>query len=89
MHEKWEADPIVGSDCPSSETNGIWIKKEFKPNYRPLGPEEDDVVDSCSEHPDGPFDHERFKTWTVLAHVEDQVMDRYASLGPSDHHHQK
>ena len=37
IHEKCEADPIIGSTCPSPETNGIWIKKEFKPNYRPLG----------------------------------------------------
>ena len=89
LHEKCEADPIIGSTCPSAETNGIWIKKEFKPNCRPLESEEDDVVDLWSEQPDGPFDHERFKTWTVLAHVADEVMDRYAFLDPSDHHHQK
>jgi len=55
--------------------------KEFKPDYRPFGSEEDDVVDSGSEQPDGPFDHERFKTLTVLAHVAGQVMDRYAIKG--------
>jgi len=37
IHEKCQADPIIGSDCPSQETIGLWIKKEFKPNYRPLG----------------------------------------------------
>ena len=55
--------------------------QEFKPNYRPLGSEEDDVVDPRSEQPDGPFDHERFKTLTVLAHAAGQVMDRYAIKG--------
>ena len=74
-------DPIIGFDCPSPETIGIWIKKEFKPNYRLLGSEEDDVVDPWSEQPEGPFDHERFQTLTVLAHVAGQVMDRYAIRG--------
>ena len=55
--------------------------QEFKPNYRPLGSEEDDVVDPRSEQPDGAFDHERFKTLTVLAHAAGQVMDRYAIKG--------
>ena len=55
--------------------------QEFKPNYRPLGPEEDDVVDPWSEQTDGPFDHERFETLTVLAHVAGRVMDRYAIKG--------
>ena len=55
--------------------------KEFQPNYRPLGSEEDDVVDPRSEQPDGPFDHERFKTLTVLAHAAGRVMDRYAIKG--------
>jgi len=41
IHEKCEADPIIGSDCPSTKTNGRWIKKEFKPNYRPLGIEKE------------------------------------------------
>jgi hypothetical protein len=41
--------------------------QEFKPNYRPLGSDEDDVVDPWSEQTDGPFDHERFETLTVLA----------------------
>ncbi|MDE0721358.1 MAG: hypothetical protein OSB75_12520 [Dehalococcoidia bacterium] len=52
--------------------------QEFKPNYRPLGSEEDDVVDPWSEQTDGPFDHERFETLTVLARVAGRVMDRYA-----------
>ena len=55
--------------------------QEFKPNYRPLGSEEDDVVDPRSEQADGPFDHERFKTLTVLAHAAGRVMDRYAIKG--------
>jgi hypothetical protein len=55
--------------------------QEFKPNYRPLGSEEDDVVDPWSEQTDGPFDHERFKTLTVLAHAAGRVMDRYAIKG--------
>ncbi len=55
--------------------------QEFKPNYRPFGSEEDDVMDSGSEQTDGPFDHERFETLTVLAHVAGQVMDRYAIKG--------
>ena len=55
--------------------------KEFKPNYRTLGSGEDDVVDPWSEQPDGPFDHERFKTLTVLAQTAGQVMDRYAIKG--------
>ena len=81
IHEKCQADPIIGSNCPSQEIIGLWIKKEFKPNYRPSGSEEDDVVDPWSEQPDGPFDNERFKTLTVLAHVAGQVMDRYAIKG--------
>ena len=55
--------------------------KEFEPNYRPMGSEEDDVVDPRSEQPDGPFDHERFEALTVLAHAAGQVMDRYAIKG--------
>ena len=55
--------------------------QEFKPNYRPLGSEEDDVVDSRSEQTDGHFDHERFETLSVLAHVAARVMDRYAIKG--------
>ena len=57
------------------------MMKEFRPNYRPLGSEEDDVVDPWSEQPDGPFDHERFRTLTVLAHTAGQVMDRYTIKG--------
>ena len=60
---------------------GALMMKEFRPNYRPLGSEEDDVVDPWSEQPDGPFDHERFRTLTVLAHTADQVMDRYTIKG--------
>ena len=60
---------------------GVLMMKEFHPNYRPLGSEEDDVVDPWSEQPDGPFDHERFRTLTVLAHTADQVMDRYTIKG--------
>ena len=41
IHEKCQADPIIGSDCPSQETIGLWIKKEFEPNYRPLGSEKE------------------------------------------------
>ena len=43
IHEKCEADPIIGSDCPSPETIGLWIEKEFEPNYRPSWSEEDDL----------------------------------------------
>ena len=81
IHEKCQADPIIGSDCPSKKTISNWITKEFKPNYRLLGSEENDVVDPWSEQPDGPFDHGRFQTLTVLAHAADQVMDRYAIKG--------
>jgi len=76
IHEKCQANPIIGSDCPSKKTIGIWIKNEFKPNYIPLRAEKDDVVDPWSEQPDGPSDHENFKTLTVLAHVASQAMDR-------------
>ena len=41
IHEKCKVDQIIGSDCPSTKTNGRWIKKEFEPNYRPLGSEKE------------------------------------------------
>ncbi len=35
IHEKCEADLIIGSACPYPETIGLWIKEEFEQNYRP------------------------------------------------------
>ena len=55
--------------------------KEFGTDYRPSESEENDVIDPWSEQPDGPFDHQRFETLTVLANTAGQVMDRYAIKG--------
>ena len=55
--------------------------KEFRPNYSPSESEENDVIDPWPEPTDGPVDHERFETLTVLAHTASQVMDRYAIKG--------
>ena len=81
IHLKCEADEVIGTDCPSPKTISNWINDEFKPKYHPLGAGEEDVIDPWSEVTDGPFDHERIKTLTVLAHVAGQVMDRYAIKG--------
>jgi hypothetical protein len=78
---KCVADRRIGDDCPSPKTISNWINEDFKPTYHPLGAEEEDVIDPWSEVTDGPFDHERIKTLTVLAHVASQVMDRYAIKG--------
>ena len=75
------ANKREGTDCPSPKTISHWINEEFKSKYRPLGADEKNVIDPWSEVTDGPFDHERIKTLTVLAHVAGQVMDRYAIKG--------
>ena len=78
---KCVANKRIGTDCPSPKTISNWINEEFKPKYHPLGAEEKNVIDPWSEVTNGPFDHERIKTLTVLAHVAGQVMNRYAIKG--------
>ena len=73
-----EADPIIGSDRSSPETIGLWIKKEFEPNYRPSWSEEDDLEQQSlfnkyfkGEHPANTL----FEI-TALAESEDRIGQR-------------
>ena len=74
---KCVADRRIGDDCPSPKTISNWINYDFKPKYKPLGAEEDNVIDPWSEREDGTFDSDRIKTLTVLTHVASKVMDQY------------
>jgi hypothetical protein len=78
IHEKCEADPIIGSDCPSPETIGLWITKEFEPNYRPSWSEEDDLEQQplFNEYFKGEHPANTLVEITVLAEPEDRIGQR-------------
>ena len=73
-----EADPIIGSDCPSPETIGLWIKKEFEPNYRPLWSEEYNLEQQSlfNEHFKGEQLANTLVEITALAEPEDRIGQR-------------
>jgi hypothetical protein len=72
---KCVANKRIGTDCPSPKTISNWINEDFKPTYHPLGAEEEEVIDPWSEVTNGPFDHNRIKTITVLTDVAGQIID--------------
>ena len=78
IHEKCEADPIIGSDCPSPETIGLWIEKEFEPNYRPSWSEEDDLEQESlfNEYFKGEYPANTLVEITALAEPEDRIGQR-------------
>jgi len=78
IHEKCEADPIIGSDCPSPETIGLWIEKEFEPNYRPSWSEEDDLEQQSlfNEYFKGDHPANTLVEITALAEPENRIGQR-------------
>ena len=73
-----EADPIIGSDCPSPETIGLWTKKEFEPNYRPSWSEEDDLAQQSlfNKYFKGEHSANTLVEITALAEPEDRIGQR-------------
>ena len=73
-----EADPIIGSDCPSPETIGLWTKKEFEPNYRPSWSEEDDLEQQSlfNKYFKGEHPANTLVEITALAEPEDRIGQR-------------
>ena len=78
IHGKCEADPIISSDCPSAETIGLWIKKEFEPTYRPSWSEEDDLKQQSlfNQYFKGEYSANTVAEITVLAEPEDRIGQR-------------
>ena len=78
IHGKCEADPIISSDCPSPETIGLWIKKEFEPNYRPSWLEEDDLEQQSlfNKYFKGEHPANTLVEITALAEPEDRIGHR-------------
>ena len=73
-----EADSIIVSDCPSPETIGLWIKKEFEPNYRPSWSEEDNLEQQSlfNEYFKGEHLANTLVEITALAEPEDRIGQR-------------
>ena len=76
--QKCEAGPIIGSDCPSPETIGLWIKEKVEPNCRPLCLEEDDLEQQSlfNEYFKGEYSANTLVEITALAEPEERIGQR-------------